>query len=86
MTLGATGTIFLTTNQFALQQHETQTNAGGMSEAYIAGGTYVKSFYTVMYAPSCTIVFPMGAVNPRLHHRITWRNAVPKILSEKFKK
>lgn len=86
VTIGARGGLFLTTNQFALQQCETQTNAGGMSDAYLDSGTFVKSFYTVMYAPSCARVAPMGAVNPRLHHKINWRCAVPKILSESYKK
>lgn len=86
ITIGARGGLFLTTNQFALQQKETQTNSGGMSDAYLDSGTFVKSFYTVMYAPSCSIVSPMGAVNPRLHHKITWRHAVPKILEENLKK
>ena len=61
-------------------------HSGGMSDAYLDSGTFVKSFYTVMYAPSCSIVSPMGAVNPRLHHKITWRHAVPKILQENLKK
>lgn len=86
VTLGARGALFLTINQISLQQHETQTNAGGMSDAYLDSGTYVKSFYTVMYAPSCTTIQPMGAVNPRLHHKINWRCAVPKILRESIKK
>jgi hypothetical protein len=86
VTKGARGALFLTTNQFALQQCETQTNAGGMSDAYLDSGTYVKSFYTVMYAPSCASIQPMGAVNPRLHHKINWRCAVPKILDEKWRK
>lgn len=86
ITIGARGGLFLTTNQFALQQCETQTNAGGMSDAYLDSGTFVKSFYTIMYAPSCARVAPMGAVNPRLHHKINWRCAVPKILDESVKR
>lgn len=83
---GARGDIFLTLNQLSLNQKQTQTNAGGMSDAYLDSGTYVKSFYTVMYAPSCTTIRPMGPVNPRLHHKINWRCAVPKILHEKWRK
>lgn len=86
VTIGARGGLFLTINQVALQQCETQTNAGGMSDAYLDSGTFVKSFYTVMYAPSCTQIAPMGAVNPRLHHKINWRCAVPKILFESVKR
>jgi hypothetical protein len=86
LALGARGVVFLTINQFALQQKQTQTNAGGMSDAYLEGGTFVKSFYSVMYAPSCTKVSVLGTTNPRLHHRISWKNAVPCILSESLKK
>lgn len=86
LALGATGVVFFTINQFALQQKQTQTNAGGMSDAYLEGGTYVKSFYSVMYAPSCTKVSVLGTTNPRLHHRISWKNAVPCILAESLKK
>jgi hypothetical protein len=86
VSMGARGHVFLTLNQLSLNQKQTQTNAGGMSDAYLDGGTYVKSFYTVMYAPSCTKIMPMGPVNPRLHHKINWRLAVPKILEEKWRK
>lgn len=30
-----------------------QKNKGGMSDVYIDKGTYLKSFYSVMFAPSC---------------------------------
>ena len=49
-------------------------------------GTYVKSFYTVMYCPSCVVVSAMGTAHRRLHHHIKWRYAVPKILHESVKK
>ena len=45
-----------------------------------------ESFYTVMYAPSCVQVGDMGRMNKRLHHKINWDNAVPKILSESYRK
>ena len=83
---GAKGVVFLTTNQMALNQMQTQTNAGGMSDAYLDSGTFVKSFYTVMYAPSCSVITQMGHANPRLHHKINWRTAVPKIVSESIKR
>jgi hypothetical protein len=86
MTLGNRGLLFMTTNQFAINQLQTQHNAGGMTDAYLDSGTYVKSFYTVMCLPSCTKIGMMGTVTPRLHHKITWNNAVPKIVDEKYKK
>jgi hypothetical protein len=68
----------------SLQQ--SQTNAGGMSDMYADTGTYVKSFYTVMCAPSCTKIAKMGVTNMRLHHLIQWKYAVPQIVSEEIKK
>jgi hypothetical protein len=53
-----------------------------MTEAYLDSGTYVKSFYTVMVAPSCTSIRIMGPIHKRLHHKINWRTAVPLIIPE----
>lgn len=85
LSLGSRGRLFLTIPDIYLQQAATQSTAGGMSEAYLAGGTYVKSFYTVMICPSyaVTTVTPGMA---RLHHKITWKKAVPKILDQCHKK
>ena len=53
---------------------------------YLEMGTYVKSFYTIMYAPSCVKMGLLGLSSKRLHHQVYWNNAVPKILEEKHKK
>ena len=53
---------------------------------YLKYGTYCKAFTTLMMMPSSVVVSMMGAVNPRLHHRIKWNNTVPKIISEDLKK
>lgn len=85
MMLGSRGRIFMTLNDIYLNQIQTQGNKGGMSDAYIASGTYVKSFYTVMNAPSfCKVTFATSM--SRLHHKISWNNAIPKILNETHKK
>lgn len=83
---GRKGELFITTNNIALIQKTTQKNSGGMTDLYLDSGTYVKSFYSVMYSPSCVKVGIMGDKNRRLHHLISWKNAVPKILSEILKK
>ena len=70
----------------ALGQKTTQKNKGGMTELYLDSGTYVKSFYTVMFSPSSCYIKPMGDKHMRLHHAIKWDNAVPKIISEDHKK
>jgi len=85
LALGNKGRIFLTLPQFLLQQAQTQGNAGGMSDAYLASGTYVKSFYTVMICPSFAKV-TITASMKRLHHKISWNHAVPKILRESVRK
>jgi len=83
---GHLGRILLTYMPLCLNQESTQQEAGGLTEAYLDFGTYAKSFYTVMYAPSCTTVNAMGETHHRLHHRISWNNAVPRIISEEHKK
>lgn len=83
---GSVGYLFFTTNQISLNQIQTQGNSGGMTDVYLDSGTYVKSFYTVMYHPSSVKIRMMGSSHRRLHHWIDWRRTVPKILSSKHKK
>lgn len=83
---GKMGYLFLTHPTIAINQHETQTNSGGLSEFYLDSGTYVKSFYTVLFNPSACKVRLMGEINKRLHHSIKWDNAIPMIISDKYKK
>ena len=83
--LGVRGRLFMTLPQLLIQQKQTQATAGGMSEAYLASGTYVKSFYSVMLYPSFAKVTAPKSMN-RLHHKISWNNAVPKIIGEEHRK
>ena len=69
----------------ALGQKTTQKNKGGMTSMYLDNGTYVKSFYTILFSPSCCTIKPMGDKHLRLHHSIQWDYAVPKIISESNK-
>lgn len=84
--LGSQGRLFFTINFASVGQVETQSSPGGITELYKRYGTYVKSFYTVMRMPSCVKVSMMQSFNPRIHHEVTWRNCVPAILHEKYKK
>jgi len=86
LTLGNTGSLFLTIPFCSITQKQTQGTKGGMTEAYLAGGTYVKTFYTVMYCPSFVKAKIMNATNKRIHHSLVWNNAVPCIIDEKYKK
>jgi hypothetical protein len=84
--LARRGGLFLTINNLMLSQKTTQSNSGGMTELYLDSGTYVKSFYSVMYSPSCVKISEMGASHRRLHHKVSWNNATPVIVNENFKK
>ena len=70
---GARGGLFLTTKHVAVQQGITQSRDGGLTPLYLAAGTYVKSFYAVMYQPSSVRIFMYPTVNARLHREVTWR-------------
>lgn len=83
---GGRGDLFFTVMGVQLEQLRTQANPGGMTDIYLDGGTYVKSFYTVMMAPSCVRVTLLKSVHRRFHHEIRWDKAVPKILSPRHRK
>lgn len=76
------GAIFFMLPQVVLIQKQTQNNKGGMTELYLDSGTYVKSFYTIMYSPSSVKIGLMGSKHPRLHHKVNWQCAVPYIIPE----
>lgn len=83
---GKIGKLFFQIGHVSLVQLATQSNSGGNTEAYKDFGTYVKSFYSVMIAPDCCKIALMGTAHRRMHHRIKWINAAPKIISQEFKK
>ncbi len=82
VTEGRAGRVILTSLMNSIVQRETQAQAGGLTEIYLELGTYVKSFYSVIAAPSCVKVALMGNNQARIHHQVTWKNAVPKIIRE----
>lgn len=84
--LGSQGHLFFTLTKSSINQVQTQKNVGGLTDIYLDLGTYVKSFYSVMYMPSCVSISPMGVKNKRLHHRVKWDSAVPKIIEERYRK
>lgn len=79
---GLAGNVVLTTPLFNIVQVNTQQNAGGLTDIYMDFGTYVKSFYSVMMAPSAVKISLMGRVDLRLHHHVSWNYCAPKILRE----
>lgn len=88
------GDLFGTITQVYLVQLPTQKNAGGMSALYVDSGTYIKTFYTIMYAPACVKVSTIGdpgkhgatSAHYRIHHKINWHVTAPKIIREDWKK
>ena len=83
---GRRGELFITVPRIRLEQKQTQANDGGLTDIYLDLGTYVKSFYSVMYAPSCVKIAEMGVTARRLHHRLSWKNTCPLIIPEEYKK
>lgn len=86
MALGKTTGIFMTIPFIQIDQQQTQKTKGGMTDSYIDGGTYVKSFYTILNRPDCTEINLMGRTNKRMHHLIKWKYAAPVIINQKYKK
>ncbi len=80
------GYKFFTIASVRLEQKITQSNEGGMTDIYLDNGTYIKSFYTVIFYPSAVTISLMGNKNNRLHHRVNWNATTPMILDEKYKK
>ena len=83
---GLRGDLFLTITSVQVNQRQTQSNAGGMTELYLDGGTYLKTFYTVMMAPSCVKVSDMGTSHRRIHHLVDWEATAVRIVPERYRK
>ena len=85
-TLNSQGRLLLSYTGVMIRPLPTQSLTGGMTEAYMQEGTYVKSFYAVMAMPSCVRVQMMTTAHSRIHHRVDWERCAPKILNEKWRK
>lgn len=83
---GSIGKLIFTYPRMRLEQMQTQKNSGGLTDIYLDVGTYVKSFYSILYQPSCVRLMMMGAKNRRIHHKVIWKHAVPLIISQQYKK
>lgn len=85
-TLGSRGDLFFTICKTSLVQLQTQSLDGGMTSVYLDGGTYLKSFYSIMSMPSCIKARMMFGSNGRIHHNVMWEQCVPKIIREEYRK
>ena len=84
--LGSQGKVFLTFDFMMIDQPETQSVKGGMTEMYLGSGTYQKSFFTVLQCPSFVKIGMMGDTHYRMHHQIDHACAYPMIISGRYKK
>lgn len=84
--LGQKGYLFGTIPMISIVQKQTQQIKKGLTEMYLDNGTYMKSFFSVMYNPSCVKVSMMNSNHKRIHHSINWNNTTPMIIDEKHKK
>lgn len=84
--LGNKGYLLLTITDVSITQKATQSNKRGMTDVYLNGGTYLKSFYSVIFSPQCVKVAIMGDKHKRIHHNVDWDKCCPKILNECYKK
>lgn len=82
---GSRGKLFLTIPCVSLNQAQTQSNKGGITDMYQRFGTYCKSFTSVMMHPSSVKVSMMRSGHKRIHHTIKWKTTAPMILNEKYR-
>jgi hypothetical protein len=83
---GSRGKLCFTSTDIQLCQRMTQQNDGGLTTIYLEMGTYVKSFYSVLYHPSSVTIREMGGTNKRIHHAVKSELTYPKILSERYRR
>ena len=84
--LGMRGGLFMTIMKVCVCQHMTQSNENGLTTIYKDLGTFVKSFYSVIVAPSCVKISVLGDLHKRIHHKVAWNNAVQCIVSDRLRK
>lgn len=84
---GRAGCVFITYLPLSINQIATQRSPGGMTPAYLESGTYVKSFYSVVHAPSCVKISTLGfGKRSRIHHKVSWENCAVKIVPESLRR
>lgn len=83
---GSKGKVFFTTPLLSCNHAPTQSTKGGITDLYLTAGTYVKSMYSVMMAPSAVVCTEMTSKHRRIHHNVLWDKAVPKIVHERWRK
>ena len=85
-TLASRGRLFLTIPVLAINQRDSQSQKGGITEMYLRYGTYCKAFTKGMKQRRAVRVSIMNSKYPRIHHLIDWNATAPKIISENHQK
>ena len=84
--VGRKGGLFFSYMMVQLHQKTTQANSGGMTDTYVDGGTYLKSFYSVMLTPSAVRVGMLSTQHQRIHHKVQWNACAPKLLRQQHQR
>lgn len=80
------GRLSLTLYGHCLVQGITQANAGGATDIYKKGGTWLKSIYSVMFSPDCCSIGNLKWRDARVHHRVDWKYNTVKIIPVEYAK
>lgn len=83
---GSQGQKIFTITDLMINQPDTQSRSGGLTDIYLDLGTYVKSFYSVVCNPAAVRVIAMGDGHYRIHHAIDWNACTPRIINERHRK
>lgn len=89
---GLRGLLTFTVTRIQVNQRMTQAQEGGLTDFYLEAGTYVKSFYSVMFVPSAVKIGTLTGnrtdmkTHTRIHHAIDWNAIAPKILREEIRR
>jgi len=81
---GVRGILILTLYGWMLDQETTQQSGGGLTEIYLDGGTYFKSFYSVIFSPNNVKIGKIGNKR-RIHHKINGKYTNARIIDKKYK-
>lgn len=75
------GILCLTTPFVCINQPNTLSTPGGMTEAYITdGGGYTKAMYAIVRVPSAVQLAPLLSKYPRVHTRILGKYCYPRVI------
>ncbi len=79
------GQLFICLPNLYIVQTVTQQDSGGMTELYQAFGTYAKSMYLFIAAPSAIHVTFLSVMK-RVHHKLVNKYSFVRVIREEFKK